>query len=216
MEKEKGDGNTILLTVIGVATLLVALVGATFAYFSTQITNEANQSMGITTAAPVGLQYLGQKFELANIIPGTQNTDEQGTFTVENPSTSTVDQKYDLKLVIDQNTLNNADGDGQLLLTITSADATVTATGANVKAVTNGIEIDLTNGTPITVEGAKGTLGEAAKEYVIVKDQRIAIGATQTYKMILNFVNFEDATQDHNQGKAFKAHIDLVNPVSVK
>ncbi len=207
MDREKGDGNTILLTVIGVATLLVALVGATFAYFSTQVNNESNQSMSISTAAPVGLQYLGQQFELANIIPGTTNSEEQGRFTVTNPSTSTVDQQYDLELVIDENTLNNIDGDGQLLLSITSTTTgTVKKIGdaTNVTEITNGLQWDLTDGANVP------------KKYQFVDDKRIAIGQTDEYQMTLNFVNFEDKTQDNNQGKSFRAHIDLTNPVSVK
>lgn len=206
MDKEKGDGNTILLTVIGVATLLVALVGATFAYFSTQVNNESNQSMSISTAAPVGLQYLGQKFELTNIIPGTTNTEDQGRFTVTNPSTSTVDQQYDLELVIDENTLNNTDGDGQLLLSITNTTAgTVKKIGdaTNVKEITNGLEWDLTDGANVP------------NKYQFVDDKRIGIGQTDTYQMTLNFVNL-DKPQDNNQGKSFRAHIDLTNPVSVK
>lgn len=206
MDKEKGDGNTILLTVIGVATLLVALVGATFAYFSTQVNNESNQSMSISTAAPVGLQYLGQKFELTNIIPGTTNTEDQGRFTVTNPGTSTVDQQYDLELVIDENTLNNTDGDGQLLLSITNTTAgTVKKIGdaTNVKEITNGLEWDLTDGANVP------------NKYQFVDDKRIGIGQTDTYQMTLNFVNL-DKPQDNNQGKSFRAHIDLTNPVSVK
>ena len=35
--KDNNKGTTILLTVIGVATLLVAVVGATFAYFTAQV-----------------------------------------------------------------------------------------------------------------------------------------------------------------------------------
>ncbi len=226
MEKERGDGNTILLTVIGVATLLVALVGATFAYFSTQIQNDAQQSVGITTAAPAGLSYLGQKFELTNIIPGTTNTDEQGKFEVTNPGTSTVAQKYDLELVVDTNTLNNFDGDGQLLLSVTSANATVSNTADNATAITDGVQWDLTNGDDLTTEQqakataagltTKGTLARAAKNYVFVQNQRIEPGVTQTYQMTLNFVNFENATQDYNQGKAFSAHVELKNQVSVK
>ena len=34
--------NTLLLTVIAIATLLVAVVGATFAYFATQVSTENN------------------------------------------------------------------------------------------------------------------------------------------------------------------------------
>ena len=34
MEEKGKKGNQVLLTVIGVATLLIAMVGATFAYFT--------------------------------------------------------------------------------------------------------------------------------------------------------------------------------------
>ena len=46
MEKK----NTILLTVIAVATLLVAVVGASFAFFAVQETNNANVDITTTTA----------------------------------------------------------------------------------------------------------------------------------------------------------------------
>ena len=35
--KDNSKTNTLLLTVIGVATLLVAVIGATFAYFTAQV-----------------------------------------------------------------------------------------------------------------------------------------------------------------------------------
>ena len=41
---KEGKNNTVLLTVIGIATLLVAVVGATFAYFSAQLSGTENQS----------------------------------------------------------------------------------------------------------------------------------------------------------------------------
>lgn len=43
--------NTILLTVIAVATLLVAVVGASFAYFAVDATNNAEVKVQTTTAA---------------------------------------------------------------------------------------------------------------------------------------------------------------------
>ncbi len=205
MEREKGDGNTILLTVIGVATLLVALVGATFAYFSTQVNNESNQSLSITTAAPAGLQYVGQKFEMTNILPGSENTDEQGTFTVENPGT--IAQTYDLTLKVDEDTLVTTDGAKQLLLSITSTNATVAKVGTetNVETISNGLQWDMTDGAEVM----------ASPNFQFVKTQRIEGGQTQTYLLKLNFVNL-DTAQDTNQGKSFRAHVDLSNAVSVK
>ncbi len=42
--------NTLLLTVIAIATLLVAVVGATFAYFSAQTGNNATADVNVTTS----------------------------------------------------------------------------------------------------------------------------------------------------------------------
>lgn len=50
MEGERKN-NTALLTVIAIATLLVAVVGATFAYFSASTDNDANVNVTATTAA---------------------------------------------------------------------------------------------------------------------------------------------------------------------
>ena len=117
MERENNNGNTVLLTVIGVATLLVALVGATFAYFTATITNRSTQSVSLSTATPVGLIYEGHSLQLLNAVPGEEtldpnnhNSSGSGLFTVTNPRqsqdktvTNTVDQTYDLSLVVTGN-----------------------------------------------------------------------------------------------------------------
>ena len=52
MNENGGKSSTILLTVIGIATLLVVVVGATFAYFAAQVTgNENVSSLNVTAAA---------------------------------------------------------------------------------------------------------------------------------------------------------------------
>lgn len=53
---EKKSSNTIMLTVIAIATLLVAVVGATFAYFSANTTgNAGNATVEVNTAAAADL-----------------------------------------------------------------------------------------------------------------------------------------------------------------
>lgn len=211
MEREnKGDGNTILLTVIGVATLLVALVGATFAYFSATISNDSNQSVNITTAPPVGLQYIGKQIVMDNIIPGETSDAEQGTFTVTNPAEGKVAQTYDLTLVIDEDTLQKKSVDDttkELELTITSTTGGISnalfSTATNVTTTTNGLVWDMTDGANI------------AKSYQFVTDKRIEPGDTQTYVMTLNFIDTNE-DQNHNQGKAFRAHVDISGVVSEK
>lgn len=216
MDAEKrGNGNTVLLTVIGVATLLVALVGATFAYFSATITNNAKESVIITTAAPIGLEYLGETLALPNAIPGDT---KDGTFTVENPSTSSVAQTYDLTLIVDTNEFSTAYQANNGRVEITEGetpDATLlaeqlvitisgTSNGANTPTILNSGKFNLTDGsTP---------LPEAQR--TIVDDQKIVPGEKHTYSINVNFKEL-NIPQDANQKKNFQAHIEISDPVSL-
>ena len=49
--------NTILLTVIAVATLLVAVVGATFAYFTAQVGNDADVKVTVKTGSSASSSF---------------------------------------------------------------------------------------------------------------------------------------------------------------
>lgn len=71
MEKK----NTILLTVIAIATLLVAVVGATFAYFTAQVTtnNDDKNNVDVTTAAlATATMDLGPQVTAEDIYPGAK------------------------------------------------------------------------------------------------------------------------------------------------
>lgn len=50
-EQEQNRKNTVLLIVISVTTLLVAIVGATFAYFTASVGGEAQNKVEVTTSA---------------------------------------------------------------------------------------------------------------------------------------------------------------------
>ena len=190
------NGNTVLLTVIGVATLLVALVGATFAYFTATISNSQAQSVTVTTASPVSLVYTGNPLSLTNAIPGNSTS---ATFTVTNPGQSSVAQTYDLNLKIDNNTFNTTDGLDQLEIKVTGSGT------VNQPSIIGGT-YNVTDGT---------STASAGKSFQIVNDQKIGIGETQTYNTTLNFKD-TGAAQNNNQGKAFRAHIEISDPMSVQ
>ncbi|HBA37376.1 MAG TPA: hypothetical protein DCY94_01505 [Firmicutes bacterium] len=219
MEGERnGNGNTVLLTVIGVATLLVALVGATFAYFSATITNNQQQSVILTTAAPVGLEYVGGTITLNNIVPGAS---ESGTFTVTNPAASTVAQTYDLELKIDKNELNTnttegaqyGDGQtslpGQLLVTVSGSSTTASSDGKNTTVTIQNC------GTAAACDFTDSTANPAGTKKVIVDNQRIEVGEVQTYLVNVNFAEL-DVNQNANMNKAFQAHIEIADATSVR
>lgn len=72
MNENGGKNNTILLTVIAIATLLVVVTGATFAYFAAVVRGNDTASTISITAASTGQTLTlggGEKVELTNIYP---------------------------------------------------------------------------------------------------------------------------------------------------
>ena len=78
---EDAKGQTIFLSIIGIATLLVAIIGATFAWFNITL-NDDNPSNGIvvTTASLSSITFEdGAQIDATGIFPGTTKTK---TFTI--------------------------------------------------------------------------------------------------------------------------------------
>lgn len=237
--ERNNNGNTVLLTVIGVATLLVALVGATFAYFTATVNNRTAQSVSITTASPMGLVYTGNKLELLQAVPGDKTGDTGKEFTVQNPTSAdgktAVVQTYDLTFIVDTNTFttkhenvqedpnddasDTSERTGQLKATISTTDGTITkpstepANHDNFTVTSNTATIDLTDGT--VYDGHATPKAKAGEKYKFVDDCQIAVGATHTYNVAIEFVNFTNKNQDENQGKSMTAHIEISDPKSV-
>lgn len=96
MNENGGKNNTILLTVIAIATLLVVVTGATFAYFAAVVRgNDAASSISIT-AASEGTEVSfsgGEEVNLTNIYPkGIDAGDEWVTKNVTLSSKKTNSQ----------------------------------------------------------------------------------------------------------------------------
>lgn len=204
MERENnGNGNTVLLTVIGVATLLVALVGATFAYFSATLSNESNESVILQTAAPVGLVYQSQQqVTIEKAVPGMQG---DGNFIVKNPADSTVAQTYDLDLIVDNNSFTTAlwtaaDNTGNISNEINSDDQ---ATALRDQLfMTIGVTSDRTETTTFKLHTdavtAGFTVGSASKvtsKDAPVSDTNPLIDTTATNFVYKNFTDGTEATK---------------------
>ena len=85
MEKK----NVIFLSVIAVATLLTAVIGTTFAYFTAQVGGDAGNGMDITTAKMEVTYAQSSTISIDKLIPG-QAIDPM-KFTVTNTGGSAVD-----------------------------------------------------------------------------------------------------------------------------
>ena len=103
---EDAKGQTIFLSIIGIATLLVAIIGATFAWFNVTL-NDDNPDNGIvvTTASLSSITFEdGAQIDATGIFPGTTKTK---TFTISQTDPSATESvSYDIKLNVISNSLS--------------------------------------------------------------------------------------------------------------
>ncbi len=195
--EDKKNSNSILLTIIGVATLLIALVGATFAYFSATATS-ADQSiqvgkLNITTS----LEEASQK----DIIPtkwddttmdNNKNNDNIAKFTYKVMGTGTTvrDAVYDVKLtgaVIMQETVNNG---------VTSSEQGGDKTQVIYKLVKNDQSVI-----------ANGNYNDIISGKEIVHNQSITGETNDTYTLYV-YIEENNQNQDKLQGATVSATLD--------
>ena len=137
----ENKGQTIFLSVIGIATLLVAIIGATFAYFTTSM-GGTNGTVNATTAKIGAASFTAQSVSGTAVLPGW--TSEAKTVTVT-LGASDYDVKYTCTLDMTANPLT---------------DLTLTVAGTNAQTSVNG---KLKPGATKTVI-ATGTLAKSATE----------------------------------------------------
>lgn len=119
MNENGGKNNTILLTVIAIATLLVVVTGATFAYFAAVVRgNDTASSINITAASTGQTLTLGggEQVNLTNIYPkGTAAGSEWVTKNISLSSNAlegnTGTSVYAFTMSVDKNTFDFKDGE---------------------------------------------------------------------------------------------------------
>ena len=186
MEKK----NVVFLTVLAVATLLTAVVGTTFAYFTATVTGNDTATVTTIKAANLGVTYSdGATVTGTNIIPGWTASK---TITVEN--TSDVDVTYSIywsnitnTFVNDTNPTGNV-SEENFYYTVTSSSTDNTSAAATISG-----EIAMPD-TPAT----------GANEVAFANDVALKAGAKHTYVITMNFRE-ANYPQDSNQGKEFRA-----------
>ena len=174
--------NTMLLTVIAVATLLVAVVGATFAFFAlTPTATDTNVSVGATTPVAPGTVTLTGMASQGNATPLYLNVtvDQMAESAIGRyyamtsqvtPATSA--QNHTLATIRAEGT-NNANYDCDYKFT-------VTATGVDGLAANDGALV-LTAGTGVTLSTTSVALN-AINNTEITADISIADGGETTIK----------------------------------
>lgn len=200
MENRK---NTILLTVIAVATLLVAVVGATFAYFTAQGGGDVTKNVNVVT-----------------------DTSDSATFTLE-PISITANQTNFAQGQGDQSktatgtasfTANSTDETSEFCYTLTinvaSNDFVYTTAPTNTPELVLDVTKDAgTKSSPVSVITAKDvttqTTGEikvpatnGGSDYIHKITANKSQTVVDTFKITLTFKNLE-SDQNANTGKTF-------------
>ena len=199
-------GRDIFLGVIGVLTLIVAIVGATFAYFSTQV-NSANESVNINSyqfATSLAFKEVYPTKEHKALIPlDSKATNGDTTYLAKALSEGCVDAKgYQVCAVYEAALTNTAD---DVVLT-PSFDVTtnefVNETNSNVYALlatANGVdEVP----TAFTYKRENATNVIAAKNALTYNGQStitVTSGQTAKYYLILWLENLDESQPDMNK-----------------
>ena len=203
MEKK----NTLLLTVIAVATLLVAVVGATFAYFGSFTTTVDNKAgVNVTTEAAKSSAFLTEAAQLklnvagAEMLKGDGAASSVGTYEGDK---ATLTVKLN---ATDPKTKTTCTYD--IYYKYDDASAVYGATDTPVTTGTEGKEFTytLTPSTGITVETAY--VATAEKDFSVFKDAtgtiEVSAGdATQTLDVNVKFYNFPTIDQTALSDKSF-------------
>ena len=176
--------NSIFLTVLVVLTLLVAVVGGTFAYFTATIEgNDTASSIIVRTGSATTITYNnGQELKLENAVPGeTSNT---VTCTVS------VDAQYRLNATY---TLNWVDV-------------------VNTFAVPSELKYHITKSSSLDASGTVNPTITGSSPTVdgVITTETIAPGETHTYTMNMEFIE-TISNQNYNQNGSFTGKIQVVS-----
>lgn len=199
-------GRDIFLGVIGVLTLIVAIVGATFAYFSTQV-NSANESVNITSyqfATSLAFKEVYPTGTPKALIPLDSKTKNgEITYLDKALSEGCVDAKgYQVCAVYEAALTNTADA---VVLTPTfdvTTNEFVNETNSNVYALlatANGSEA---TPTAFTYDRENATNVIAAKNALTYNGQStitVSKGQTVKYYLILWLENLNESQPDMNK-----------------
>ena len=213
MEKK----NTILLTVIAVATLLVAVVGATFAYFTatSNVTGEAHSTGEIDTATvgSVGITQTDLGPSANQIYPGTMNWVGTSVAATKSGTEADFTLTYDLTGDVTLSEAFSYDVEWTLYAVTTNVATPVDCDPVTPTADPDGAQYSQTCrlDETLTSEVASGTIaaGETTDEVSYASQTVSTTGGTTYYYLVVEYPNKQEK-QNADQGKNITATLDKV------
>lgn len=223
MEKK----NTVLLTVIAVATLLVAVVGATFAYFTASTAGNGNGTANTSTTTTIGSVAidLATTANTADIkYPGGMMVNG-ASVTATVTGTGTFAANYKINAEVDATALASANTTVKYALYRTTSAVDTTMSGCTLKTeeaagTTKYYYTGCTAATAITsgTKVAEGTITTLSQKATISElDNTSFTGLTSAapktvyYYLVVEYVNNASAEQNDDMTKGITATITSVS-----
>lgn len=210
MEKK----NVVFLTVLAVATLLTAVVGTTFAYFTATITGTS--STDTVTAANLSATYS----ESSNTITGTNITpgwSGSKTITIAADSGSNVPVPYELRLASMTNSFVQDSHDAYCSNASYTTDETCQQNSA--QWITAGptcnlaLNVTKTSGTGTVTQATYSLCSDdtnaVTAPVILASNTGLAAGSSDVYSVEVVFTN-APYTQNDNQGASLSVSFDAV------
>ncbi len=200
MEETKNGNTKVLIGIIGLATFLVAIVGATFAFFTANITNPIGSSIIIETAT-LEIKFTdGDKFDFLSAHPGNidglSHEAVSKTFTIEN--TTNYAAKYNLVWNMINHDVRQVNNEFQYKLSCTATAGTA-PTGFDFKYPEKG-------STALT--DINGTDAYTGTDIAIQNGITINPKAIHTCVMTFRFKEL-NSEQNYNQGRHFYGQLKI-------
>ena len=205
----KNEKKVLVLSFLGVITLIAVVVGATYAYFTAQGGGTGNINVNANTATTDNLS-----FQVGSAISLTANQEDFGsgagnksgetfaraTLTANN-ATNNATRNYYVYLNIESNDFEytTADEQAELLLKVTNPDGTEVTTLGSLERKTSGSGANQVTGFDITTQTGLITI---ADNYEITSTGTV----TQNWQIEVIFANL-DSDQNANTGKSFSASL---------
>lgn len=228
MEKK----NTILLTVIAVATLLVAVVGATFAYFTATANPDGNggtDTVNTTTVGDIDLEMAPVTVSNDLKYPGGFLVVGASVTATDSDTTNDFDLTYQLNGTISNGTATELtwtlyEVESQVATPVTGCTVNEVQVGEETRYNYTGCTVDATilGGTEVKT----GTVAAATGEGLVTPGTATVTatgetltssnsGAATYYYLVVEYPN-KESSQDADQGKSVTATLkDLTNAQSV-
>jgi hypothetical protein len=232
--RENNRGSMIILTVIGIATLLVAVIGATFAYFTVTIKYETDPTPAVIQSSTMLIQFKTlNELTYTGAIPGrpslssdpiAQNIDNKLSFSLTSAPNMTSSTKYNVYLVIDS---NDFETDNLVYLMTQKRDITseaqtngTTGSEGSEYIADDSFTMDDIDGEGPNKERKVGTIKselKAGDKKLIATGNLGSHGSVDTWEFEI-WLRETGVEQNEDQGKTLKAHIEVEpidqNPVT--